>query len=516
MKLALSSMISDIDAFMVNERGVPIETLVDKSGEAVAACVRAHAPKNKPVLILAGSGNNGADGYSCAIKLMDEYDVTVYDVFGKGQKTRWGSELYDDFQKRGGKLQSYTPCEETKQFIKHAGCIVDAVFGTGFVGDMPTVIGELSVAIRESVESYKIAVDVPLGINADNGSVTDCAISVDCTVVLSFVKPGIISYPAKFYVGEIVYDSLGINEPSVCDNFYFRYRMIDEAWTERNLPKRQSNSNKGTFGKLLVITGSEKYRGAAHLSVEAALRGGVGLVTYVGPHSLCNELSQKFPEVIFKPISPFSDLTDSELDELSALSSSHSATLIGSGSDNTDGLLKVTKALLDREGTPIILDADAINALSTLCDDGVECIKNAKREVILTPHPLEFARLAEMDVSVVQLNRLGVAESFALENKCVLVLKGAGTIVTNGDDVYINAVASSSLAKAGSGDVLAGFLAALLAQRNTSTVRACSLAVYFHSVAGVSLADEFSSYGVTPSDLPREIARQISLVEKKK
>ena len=350
MKLALSSMISDIDKYMAEERGVSIAELIDRSGEALFKFISENISPKRSVLVLAGTGNNGSDGYSLAIKLLGKYTVTVYDVFVCGPKSKWGRELYERFVSLGGNVIEYEPNEASRAFIKNAGCIVDAVFGTGFVGDAPEFIKELSVAVRESTDSYKIAVDVPLGINADNGSVSDFAISVDATVVLSFLKPGIISYPARSYVGSIIFDNIGIDECEISKKFDFRYHMIDEDWVRKSLPKRPENSHKGSFGKLLMITGSKKYRGAGHLSLEAGLRGGAGLVTYAGERELCEELIQKFPEAIYKPTNPISEISEAEIQEILKLDTAHSATLIGSGSDNTEGLLRLTSLLLASEG----------------------------------------------------------------------------------------------------------------------------------------------------------------------
>ncbi len=513
MKLATSSMIKLIDEFSNTELGIPIKTLMDKSGDAVAKVIRARAPKNKYMVILAGKGNNGGDGYAAAMKLMDEYDITVYDIFSAGQKSNEGKEFLTEYMERGGKVINFSATDEILSHIKNAGCIVDAIFGTGFHGEMPEELRHLAITVREAVEAQKIAIDVPLGIDADNGSVSDFAISVGATVELSFIKPGIISYPARSYVGEVVYDDLGLPRRSITQAFSFRYHMIDSEWVSNELPKREQNSNKGTFGKLLVITGSKKYRGAAHLSLEAALRGGVGLVTFAGVKDVVCELSQKYPEAIYKEINDISEFNLDNINEIVEISKKHSATLIGSGSDNTEGLLSLVLALLSSEGGDVILDADAINALSSIGEDGVNAIKNAKRNVIITPHPLEFARLSGSDVATVQLHRLEAAERFACENLCTVVLKGAGTVITDGKEVFINVVGSSSLAKAGSGDVLAGFIAAFIAQNKTLQTKAAALAVYYHALAGESLAEEFSSYGVTPSDLPLEIARQIAKSE---
>ena len=274
MKLATSDMIREIDNYSQNVLGITIKELMKKSGEAVAAAIRERAPKDKDVVILAGKGNNGADGYAAATMLQNEYKVTVYDIFGMGQKSAEGKEFRESYISGGGCVVAFAPTPEILAHIKGAGCIVDAVFGTGFHGEMPESIRPLAITIRESVEAQKIAIDVPLGIDADKGSVSEFAITVDATVELSFIKPGIISYPARSYVGKIIYDDLGLPRDAIMSAFDFKYHLIDEKWVIANLPPREANSNKGTFGKLLVITGSTKYRGAAHLSVESALRGG--------------------------------------------------------------------------------------------------------------------------------------------------------------------------------------------------------------------------------------------------
>ena len=513
MKLATSSMISEIDSFCDKKLGIPTKTLMKKSGDAIADAVRKKVSNGKKVAILAGKGNNGGDGYAAAVALADEYNITVYDIFSAGQKTEDGRYFLELFTSGGGKIRNFESTPEILSEIKSSDCIIDAIFGTGFVGEVPEALRPLAITVREAVSAHKIAVDVPLGVNADDGSVSDFAISVSATVALSYIKPGIISYPARSYVGEIIYSSLGIADDKIAEEFSFRHFMIDEKWVKENLPRREANSNKGSFGKLLLITGSEKYRGAAHLTAEAALRGGVGLVTFLGCHSLREELAPKYPEIIYKEKSIDSTLTDEDITEIVKLSSQHTATLVGSGSDNTEALLRLTLALVSSEGTPLVLDADAINALSSLGEEGIHCLKRAKRDIILTPHPLEFARLSMSDVASVQLHRLSASEKFAAENKLTLVLKGAGTIVTDGKEVHINTEGSSALAKAGSGDVLAGALAAILAQGKSTPLTAAALAVYLHAVAGQSLAGEFSSYGVTPSDLPKEIARVMCKLE---
>ena len=183
--------------------------------------------------------------------------------------------------------------------------------------------------------------------------------------------------------------------------------------------------------------------------------------------------------------------------------------LIGSGSSKSEGLRLVIEHLLATEGSPVVMDADAINVLADDPQRGRELIRAAKCKVVLTPHPLEFSRISGIPTDEIQENRLSFAKRFASDHNCILVLKGAATIVTDGRQTYINSSGSSALAKAGSGDVLAGMLASVIAS-GVDPISAAALSVYFHGLAADNLALRLSPLGVTPSDLPREIALQIA------
>ena len=515
MKLAKSSLISEIDKYARDVLGIPTRDLIRRSGEAVASAVRKYTQPGGRVIIFAGKGNNGADGYAAACALSSEFSVTVFDVFGEGQSGEDGRFFLDSFVNGGGDLRNLELSEEVIGEINESETLVDAIFGTGFRGEIPELVRKLSIVVSETVGVNKIAVDVPIGVNADDGSVDICTTVANATVELSFVKPGIVSYPARAYVGHIIHDDLDLPIDKLEDAFKFKYNYVDEALASAMLPRREENSSKGSFGRLFMITGSERYRGAAALSLEAALRGGAGYVTYFGVESLCNSLSARFPEAIYRVKKLDSDLSDEDIEKIAEASVKSDVTLIGSGSENTPSLARLTKAILSRKGGAVILDADAINSLSEDKADGLLAIKNAERQVVLTPHPLEFARISGMDVATVQRNRMSAAVKFAAENKCILVLKGAGTIVTDGNEVYINSSGSSALAKAGSGDVLAGLIASLSASVR-DPMKAAVLAVYFHGAAADKASDKLSSYGVTPSDLPMMVASVMSECEKKK
>ena len=227
MKLAVSSTISEIDAFCETKLGIPVQSLMEKSGIAVADAVRKAVPLGSTVLVLAGVGNNGGDGYAAACELKADYDVKVYDVFGRGQKSEAGQFFLEKFRSMDGEILEYKADESFKSSVTSSDCVVDAIFGTGFAGEMPEPLRYLAITLREAVGVHKIAVDVPLGINPDDGSVSDFVVSVSSTVALSFIKPGIISYPARAYVGEIIYTDLGLPKKKIGESFSFRYHMYN-------------------------------------------------------------------------------------------------------------------------------------------------------------------------------------------------------------------------------------------------------------------------------------------------
>lgn len=278
---------------------------------------------------------------------------------------------------------------------------------------------------------------------------------------------------------------------------------VDAVWASEHIPRRPENANKGSFGRALLLVGSHKYRGAAHLALEAALRSGVGYVGYLGTSDLCRELRAKFPETIFYEkeaypggVSSFSDIFGG-----------YSSILTGCGSDISEKYFRTLETLVTTDGAPLILDADAINTIARY--SSCELFRKRNRPVILTPHPLELSRLSGLSVDEISADRVGVARSFAARYGVILLLKGHGTVITDGEAVYINTSGSTALAKAGSGDVLAGLVAGLIAYSQTP-LETVALAAYLHGRAGDTLARSLSELGVTPSDLPRAIAHEIA------
>ncbi len=269
--------------------------------------------------------------------------------------------------------------------------------------------------------------------------------------------------------------------------------LTSKDYVAKHLPRRTAESNKGTYGRTLLIAGSGDMRGAAALAVLGALRMGAGLVTLASTPKVIDTLSASIYEALW---------LDRSVHDLLERSDKMQSVGCGPGMGQTAETKQLVCDLLLREGAPLVIDADGINVLR----GRAYLLKEAKREVILTPHPLEFSRLCGLSVEDIQSDREGTAAAFAKKYGVTLLLKGHRTVITDGKQTFINPTGSSALAKGGSGDVLCGMLCAFLAQ-GASPLDAAVLAVYLHGEAGDKLAKEYSEYGVLASDIPAAAAK---------
>lgn len=269
--------------------------------------------------------------------------------------------------------------------------------------------------------------------------------------------------------------------------------ITTKEYISEKLPRRSALSHKGTYGHVMLVCGSENMRGAAALATLGALRCGAGLVTLASTREVIDTLSSTIYEALW---------LDTDKTDMICASDSMSAVGIGCGCGCGRKTFKNTKWLLEREGAPLVIDADGINVL----EGHAKLLKKARRDVILTPHPREFSRLCGLDIRDIQKNREEVAKAFAAEYGVTVLLKGRGTVITNGEEVFVNPTGNSSLAKGGSGDVLCGMICAFLAQ-GASPLDAAVIGAYLHGLAGERLGKEISEYGVLASELPLEAAK---------
>ena len=376
-----------------------------------------------------------------------------------------------------------TAAEETET----ADVIVDAIFGTGFSGEI--LNGSLCaklIEISNKTTALRVSVDIPSGANALCGTISKTTFRADTTVTFAKGKIGMFSYPARDFCGEIIISDIGIPE-SVFSRFDSKYEITDEDTVRKYLPKRFPDSNKGSFGKLFVVAGSYDMTGAAHLALSGALRTGAGLVAFASTPYVTDIIKQRLSEPVFLSV----DDSDEGTDRLIEYSKNCSAVLIGCGLGNDAKTKNRVVRLIKECDCPIILDADGINALIS----NINVITEAKKEILLTPHPLEFSRIAGKPLPDVLSQRLDCAKDFAKTYGCTLLLKGAGTVICDRKGrVCINPI---------------GMIASFAAQ-GTPLYESAVCGAYLHAMAGKELSRKFSEYGVLPSDIPACAARILS------
>lgn len=511
MKLALPSDISKIDAFATAELHISEEALIRRAGEAVAKCVAGRLSQHEAVLVLCGGGNNGADGYAAALSLLHRgYCVRAVDVFDKGQRSEGGRAVLAAYKEALGDPLSFKEAASMRP-----DAVIDAMFGTGFSGTLP----ERAVSAAEWVRACSarvFAVDIPLGVDAEWGEVSQGALCAEETVVLSFWKRGLLSYPARERLGALSLADIGLDIPAVHAAFPALEDLVDDGFVLSHMPPRAENSHKGSFGRACLFVGSKEYRGAALLSAEGALRGGVGLLTVVAEKAVTDSVLLSLPEALCKNIKPFARMKEKDISNALEIAKKANAVLVGCGCGASRALGAFVRALLSTDGAPLVLDADAINALAEDRELSLAALKDARREVVLTPHPLELSRLSGVDIKEIQKKRMRFASQFAQAHGVTLLLKGAGSVIAGkGGEVFINTTGSSALAKGGTGDVLAGFVTALLSE-GVAPVSALRIGAYLHGRAADVLQKEYTAYGVLPHELPLQMAKELSKIIKSK
>lgn len=511
------SLIAKIDAYAKEQLAIPTHTLMQRAGEAIFSYVQTKlCKKNARILILCGGGNNGGDGYAAGRLLLEHgHLVTAVDLFSCGQRTEEGKRALRAFEETPD-ARLLHGAEGLAKALEKVDCVIEAVYGVGARADLPEeavlVLSALGQLREERVNKKQtpplfVAVDCPLGVNVLDGTAREDAFAFDATVELSFPKLGTHSYPAARYAGEFVLDTLGLPTDLIKDNFDLQNIIMDGETASKMMPHRDAEGHKGSFGTLGAVIGSAQYRGAALLAAESALRGGIGLLRYFGEREVCTALLARNPEAVCHPISPVAQMCKGDAAAFVSDSPKVSAWLIGSGCGQSEGLAHLLSAFLTSEGAPLVLDADALNLLADESYALLGLLADCKRQVLLTPHPLEFARLCRLTANEVQNNRLSLARDFAARYGVTLLLKGKGSVTASPDGrVCVNSSGNTALSKGGSGDVLAGLVASLAAQ-GVTLFDAAALGAYLHGRAGEELSKTLGEAGTLPSDLPMAIAR---------
>ena len=495
-------------------QGVSTDRLMENAGLAVAEAIRRQlgGVAGAKVLVLVGSGNNGADGLVAARHLR-----------------RWGAQAsvylatrrptpdpkMDLALEYGVAVYSSAKDPQLAELAGHLhGCrlVLDAVLGTGRARPLEGPVKELARLINawrsggKGRDHQVFALDLPTGLDPDTGQIDPNCIAADQTLALGFPKVGLLTFPGAELAGQLRVLDIGLL-PHLEPERSIDLELLSPDWVGGHLPVRPLDSHKGTFGHALIVAGSKSYVGAAFLAAQAAVRAGAGLVTLATPESVYPIAAGKLTEVIHLPLPEDQEgvvhpdaagLIRSKLSHYDALA-------VGCGLGHSEGTRQFMERLvLDRPQLPIplVIDADGLNNLSRL----ERWWERLAGTTVLTPHPGEMATLAGAPTSEIQRDRIGAARKWAEYWKVGLVLKGAHTVVAqyNQPAVRVSPFANPGLASGGTGDVLTGIIAGLLAQGLAADL-AASCGVYLHGQAGADTALDVGEAGLTATDLAQEL-----------
>ncbi len=286
---------------------------------------------------------------------------------------------------------------------------------------------------------------------------------------------------------------------------------ITQDFVKENFPHRPHDANKGTMGTMLNISGSFSMAGACILSSMAALRSGVGLLKVAVPHSIYSIVASTVFEAVFVPVKDSNSGTvdSSSLDFLLDTAKHCDSVLLGCGLKYSEDTVAFVSKFITACTVPLLVDADGINALSA----NIDVLRQTNSDIVLTPHPKEMSRLCGLSVDTIQADRVGVARSFAKKYNAVVVLKGENTVVTDGERAFVNPTGNSGMAKGGSGDVLSGIIASLMAQGVVGFEAAC-VGVYVHGLAGDMAAQSLSKTAMLPRDIVEHLPKAFKIIEK--
>lgn len=495
MQLCTASQIRCFDEETI-AAGITGAVLMERAGQHVCDTVLRllDGCTGKRIVIVAGGGNNGGDGFVVA-RLLQQMQAKVQ-VFLLVPPARLTGDAKLHFDRLDSSLVTELLSEEAVAGCKlRADLVVDSLLGTGL---SRSVTGRFAIMIGKmnDGECPVIAVDIPSGLDADTGQVLGCAVRADATVTFHLQKLGMAQFPGLEYVGGVTVVDIGLTPEPL--SALRTPRLLTHDVAGGLLPRRVVAGHKGSFGHVLVVAGSRGKTGAAILAGRGCLRAGAGLVSLCVPERLQNIFAVSLPEAM--TISMLGQdgyvFGNGDLNTIMAAVQGKGSLVLGPGLGQADGTGQLVRQLVQECHIPLVIDADGLNLLGQHWFAGAE-----GREIVLTPHPGEMARLSGKTVAEVQASRVAIASAFARETSCVVVLKGAATVVAGPEgEVAINSTGNAGMGAGGMGDVLSGVIGAFLA-RGLSGFDAACLAVFAHGLAGDLLVESGMPMGYLASEL---------------
>ncbi|WP_054692273.1 bifunctional ADP-dependent NAD(P)H-hydrate dehydratase/NAD(P)H-hydrate epimerase [Syntrophomonas palmitatica] len=503
MKLLYAQEMREIDRRASSEYDIPSIILMENAGLRVVEVVEEMLgdPRNKRVVVLAGKGNNGGDGLVAARHLINcGAQVETFLLGNENELTPDAGRNFAILSKMKADifpLLEETDLDNLMLSLLASDIIVDAIYGIGFKGSLNDFVAQV-VRMVNWCRAPVVAVDIPSGVEADTGKVHGEAIQAAHTVSFALPKVGLVLEPGKEYVGTLSVADISIPR-ALLEDQALTTNLINEAMVAPWLNPRHPDSHKGSYGHTLVVGGSLGLSGAVIMSSMAALRCGSGLVTAAIPESILPIVENAMVEVMTTPLSETGQMSIAleALPAIENLLGTASVCAIGPGMSRYTEAGAIVRSVLQKAGIPVIIDADGLNALAK----DTSILKNRQIPIVLTPHPGEMARLIGKSIEEVQSDRIQLTRTMAKEWGVSVVLKGNKTVVANPwGEVYVNITGNPGMATAGSGDVLTGIIAGLIAQGVNPHQAACA-GVYLHGLAGDKAAEYKGERGLIAGDL---------------
>lgn len=470
---------SNIDKQTIDEYNMPGIILMENAAEQI---FRNISTLENRYIIFCGNGNNGADGLAVGRKLiLDNKDVLFVLIKPRenpSEEFQINFNILKSLNSNMLIIDDIDKLDEIQQLIEEFPIVIDSIFGIGLDRKLNDFYIKIIDIINDSKKKI-IAVDVPSGLDADTGRPLGNAVKADITYTVEVIKKGFIEYSALEYLGDLKVIQIGIPENVKQANDENIYVLSRENYSNK-LIRRKVYGHKGDYGRAVLVAGSIGYLGAARLATESCIRSGAGLTTLITSSEGRKLLSGSLVEGMLA--------TFEDNEKVKYLLSKADAVAFGPGIKEDEESMKLLEEIIIDSPSSIIIDAGGINLLSK----NKKCLCSVKDKVILTPHPGEMARLIGKDISYVEKNRIECSRAFAKQYKCIVLLKGYNTIITDGRNVFINKTGNSKMASGGMGDTLTGIITALVAQ-GYSNMDATLLGAYIHGLAAeYSARDRYS------------------------
>ncbi len=503
MKVASVQQMREMDRKAQEEFGLTEEILMENAGIAAFSVIKKEfGVREKRFSIFCGTGNNGGDGFVLARKLASEGAFVTVFIVGDLKKMKGSSKTnFERIQKAGIETIEIRRLNQIVCIsILKSDVIVDALFGTGLSKQIEGIHAEVIDEINRSNKPV-VSIDVPSGLNADTGEIMGKCVKADISVTFGLPKVGFFNYPGASNTGKLYVSHISFPAKLYESNDIKTYINIPDS-----LPERKRDGNKGDFGKGLFISGSASFLGAPLLSSAAFLKTGGGVSYLAAPRSIIYSACPPQREVVLLPQeeTKSGSIALSNLERILDFSKKVDVVSVGQGLSLDEETEKLFNALAEELEKPLLIDGDGLTFLSK----NPKLIMKRKSPTILTPHPGEFARLCGGSIKEVLSNRFDLVRKMASQLNCIIVLKGAFSLVSDGKEVYINPTGNSGMATAGSGDVLDGIISAFAAL-GMSPLNAARTGTFIHGLSGDIEAKEVGEDGITAGDILNGIPKAV-------